>query len=196
MNISTSALDILYQISNLCYICQKPIKKLATVLECDHILYFNCAIGFFAIKAVEEDISDLAEALKPGNTPKPKDLSYSDAIEEISSSTAQRFLLLYKNIDQAEKLLARSEKNVIHTKKENKIVANIKKLLPSNTSINVIKKRIAIAQKIYDIFSTIDEIEFIKTGDNKPKFRIERESSNIWTDFDILQSNDPKGLNS
>src|SRR5260364_185689 len=161
MNISTSASDILNQISNLCYICQEPIKKPVTVLECDHILHFNCAIRFFAISenitcpvrncqnriknivAVEEDISDLAEALKPGNTPKvksflreisiaeqahrgelhsclfePKDLSHSDAIEEISPSTAHGFLLLYKNIDQAEKLLARSEKNVIYAKKE------------------------------------------------------------------------------
>ncbi|CAG8688205.1 14275_t:CDS:2, partial [Gigaspora rosea] len=184
------------------------------------------------IEAVEEDIKQwLFE---------PKDLFHSDAIEKISSSTAQGFLLLYKNIDQAKKLLARSEKNVIHAKKElekadaeklkellkiptplrtaqNKIVADIKKLLPSDTSINVIKKRIATARKIYDIFSTIgedkiqrirnfsassigafkkDEIEFIKTGDNKSKFRIERESSNIWTDFDVLQSNDPKGHNS
>ncbi|CAG8503572.1 8505_t:CDS:2, partial [Gigaspora margarita] len=161
--------------------------------------------------AVKEDISDLIEALKPGNTSKG-------------------FLLLYENIDQAEKLLACSEKNVIHAKKEvilsyyqlgkadaeklkellkiltplrtaqNKIVADIKKLLPSDTSINVIKKRIATARKIYDIFNTIgedkiqrirnfstssigafkkDEIKFIKTGDNKSKFRIERESSNI-----------------
>ncbi|CAG8846794.1 41022_t:CDS:1, partial [Gigaspora margarita] len=88
MNISTSALDILNQISNLCYICQEPIKKPVTVLKCDHILHFNCAIRFFAIsknitcpvrncqdqikniEAVEEDISVLAEALKPGNTPK------------------------------------------------------------------------------------------------------------------------------
>ncbi|CAG8845766.1 18104_t:CDS:2, partial [Racocetra persica] len=77
-----------------------------------------------------------------------------------------------------------------------KIVAEVKKLLPNDTSINVIKRRIATARKIYDIFSIIDEIEFIKTGDNKSKFRIKRESSNIWTDFDILQSNDPKGLNS
>ncbi|CAG8811320.1 12954_t:CDS:2 [Gigaspora margarita] len=159
MKISTSALDILNQISNLCYICQEPIKKPVTILECDYILHFNCAIRFFAIsknitcpvkncqnrikkiEAVEEDISDLAEALKPGNTPKG-------------------FLLLYKNIDQAKKLLACSEKNVIHAKKEvilsyyqlgkvdaeklkellkiltplhiaqNKIVADIKKLLP------------------------------------------------------------------
>ncbi|CAG8802104.1 41216_t:CDS:2 [Gigaspora margarita] len=207
MNISTSASDILNQISNICYICQEPIKKPVTVLECDNILHFNCAIRFFAIsenitcpvrncqdrikniEAVKEDISDLAEALKPGNTPKVKsflreisiaeqarrDLSHSDSIEEISSSTAQGFLLLYENIDQAEKLLARSEKNMINAKKEvilsyyqlgkadaeklkellklptplrtaqNKIVANIKKLLPSNTSINVIKKRIATA---------------------------------------------------
>ncbi|CAG8856373.1 20894_t:CDS:1, partial [Gigaspora margarita] len=180
-----------------------------TVLECDHILHFNCAIRFFTnsenitcpvrncqnriknIEAVKENISDLAEALKPGNTSKvksflqeisiaeqahrgelhswlfkPKDLSHSDAIEEISLLTAQGFLLLYKNIDQAEKLLACSEKNMIHVKKEvilsyyqlekadaeklkellkiptplrivqNKIVADIKKLLPSNTSIN------------------------------------------------------------
>ncbi|CAG8820445.1 30503_t:CDS:2 [Gigaspora margarita] len=117
MNISTSASDILNQISNLCYICQEPIKKLVTVLECDHILHFNCAIRFFAIsenitclvrncqdrikniEAVKEDISDLAEALKPGNTPKG-------------------FLLLYENIDQAEKLLAHSEKNMIYVKKE------------------------------------------------------------------------------
>ncbi|CAG8836793.1 23548_t:CDS:1 [Gigaspora margarita] len=205
MNIFTSAFDILNQISNLCCICQEPIKKPVTVLECDHILYFNCAIRFFAIseniicpvrncqnrikniEAVKEDISDLAEALKPENTPKvksflreisiaeqwlfnPKDLSHSDTIEEISLSTAQGFFLLYKNIDQAKKLLARSEKNVIHAKKEvilsyyqlgkadaeklkellkiltplctaqNKIVANIKKLLPSDTSINVIRK--------------------------------------------------------
>ncbi|CAG8773492.1 10280_t:CDS:2 [Gigaspora margarita] len=229
MNISTSASDIFNQISNLCYICQEPIKKPVTVLQCDHILYFNCAIRFFAIskniiclvrncqdqikniEAVEENINNLVKALKPGNTPK-------------------RFLLLYKNIDQAEKLLARLEKNVIHAKKEvilsyyqlrkagaeklkellkkptplcsaqNKIVADIKKLLPNNTSINVIKKRIATARKIYDIFSTIgedkiqrirnfsvssigafkkDEIEFIKTGDNKSKFRIERKSLNI-----------------
>ncbi|CAG8732454.1 42563_t:CDS:2, partial [Gigaspora margarita] len=85
-----------------------------TVLECDHILYFNYAIRFFAIseitcpvrnwqnrikniEAVEEDISNLAEAVKPGNTSKPKDLSHSDAIEEISPSTAQRFLFLYEN---------------------------------------------------------------------------------------------------
>ncbi|CAG8810441.1 34635_t:CDS:2, partial [Gigaspora margarita] len=165
----------------------------------------NCQDRIKNIEAVEEDISNLAEALKPGNTSK-------------------RFFLLYKNIDQAEKLLACSEKNVIHAKKEvilsyyqlgkadteklkellkiltplrtaqNKIVADIKKLLPSDTSVNVIKKRIAIARKIYDIFSTIgedkiqrirnfsassigafkkDEIEFIKTGDNKSKFRIE-----------------------
>ncbi|CAG8842753.1 3905_t:CDS:2, partial [Gigaspora margarita] len=67
---------------------------------------------------VKENISDLAEALKPGNTPKPKDLSHSDVIEEISPLTAQGFLLLYENIDQAEKLLAHSEKNVIHAKKE------------------------------------------------------------------------------
>ncbi|CAG8814657.1 14589_t:CDS:2, partial [Gigaspora margarita] len=245
MNISTSALDILNQISNLCYICQEPIKKPVTVLECDHILHFNCAIRFFAIKI------SIAEQAHRGELHswlfEPKDLFHSDAIEEISSSTAQGFLLLYENIDQAEKLLARSEKNVIHTKKEvilsyyqlgkadaeklkkllkiltplrtaqNKIVADIKKLLPSNTSINVIKKRIATARKIYDIFSTIgedkiqrirnfsvssigafkkDEIEFIKTGDNKSKFRIERESSNTWTDFDVLQNNDSKGLNS
>ncbi|RIB12899.1 hypothetical protein C2G38_2327338 [Gigaspora rosea] len=222
MNISTSASDILNQISNSCYICQEPIKKLVTVLECDHILHFNCAIRFFAIsenitcpvrtcqdrikniETVEEDISDLVEALKPGNTPKvksflreisiaeqwlfdPKDLFHSDAIEEISPSTAQEFLLLYENIDQAEKLLARSEKNIIHAKKEvilsyyqlekadaeklkellkiptplytaqNKIIVDIKKLLPSDTSINVIKKRIATARKIYDIFSTIGE---------------------------------------
>ncbi|CAG8843751.1 43903_t:CDS:2, partial [Gigaspora margarita] len=179
----------------------------------------NCQDRIKNIEAVEEDISDLAEALKPRNTPKG-------------------FLLLYKNIDQAEKLLARLEKNIIYVKKEvilsyyqlgkadtkklkellkiptplctvqNKIVADIKKLLPSNTSINVIKKRIATPQKIYNIFSTIgedkiqrirnfsassigafkkDEIEFIKTGDNKSKFRIERESSNIWTDFDIWE---------
>ncbi|RIB04682.1 hypothetical protein C2G38_2221691 [Gigaspora rosea] len=81
----------------------------------------------------------------------------------------------YQNENQAEKLLAHAEKNVIHAKKEvilsyyqfgkadaeklkellkiptplctaqNKIVADIKKLLPSNTSINVIKKRIATA---------------------------------------------------
>ncbi|CAG8818038.1 41055_t:CDS:2 [Gigaspora margarita] len=204
MNISTSASDILNQISNVCYICQELIKKLVTVLECDHILYFNCAIRFFAIsenitcpvkncqdrikniEAVEEDISDLAEALKPGNTPKvksflreisiaeqahrgklhlwlfePKDLFHSDAIEEISPSTTQGFLLLYKNIDQAEKLLACSEKNLGKANAEklkellkiltplctaqNKIVADIKKLLPSDTSVNVIKKRIATA---------------------------------------------------
>ncbi|RIB22964.1 hypothetical protein C2G38_2172527 [Gigaspora rosea] len=86
-------------------------------------------------KAVEENISDFAKALKPGYTPKvksflqeisiaeqwlfePKDLFHSDAIEVISLSTVQGFLLLYENIDQAEKLLARSEKNVIHAKKE------------------------------------------------------------------------------
>ncbi|CAG8565078.1 1262_t:CDS:2, partial [Paraglomus occultum] len=187
MNTPTSVSDILNQIPNPCCICQEPIKKPVAVLECNHILHFNCAIGFFAIdgnitclvkncqnrikniEAVEEDIGDLAEALKPGNTPKG-------------------FLLLYENIDQAEKLLARSERNVIRTKKEvilsyyqfgkadaeklnellnisiplctaqNKIVADVKKLLPSGTSVNVIKRRIATARKIYDIFSTIGRI--------------------------------------
>ncbi|CAG8747171.1 10895_t:CDS:2 [Cetraspora pellucida] len=200
MNISTSVSDILNQILNSCCICQEPIKKPVTVLECDHILHFNCAIEFFAIsenitcpvkncqnrikniEAVKKDISDLAEALKPGNTPKvrsflqeiSKDLPHSDAsseMKEIPPLTVQGFLLLYVNIDQAEELLAHSERNVVRAKKENKIVAEVKKLLPN-------------------------EIEFIKTGDNKSKFRIERKSSNIWTDFDVLQSNDPKGLNS
>ncbi|CAG8772496.1 43713_t:CDS:2 [Gigaspora margarita] len=182
MNISTSALDILNQISNLCYICQEPIKNHENIT----CLVRNCQNRIKNIEAVEEDISDLAEALKPRNTKvksflreisiaeqylfEPKDLSHSDVIEEISPSTAQRFFLLYKNIDQAEKLLAHSEKNVIHAKKEvilsyyqlgkadaeklkelltplrtaqNKIVADIKKLLSSDTSVNVIKKRIA-----------------------------------------------------
>ncbi|CAG8662530.1 14812_t:CDS:2, partial [Dentiscutata heterogama] len=163
-----------------------PIKKPVAVLEYDHILHFNYAIEFFAInenitcpvkncqnrikniEAVEKDISDLAEALKPGNTPKG-------------------FLLLYVNIDQAKELLARSERNVVHAKKEiilsyyqfgkadaeklkellkisiplctaqSKIVAEVKKLLPSSTSVNVIKRRIATARKIYNIFSTIGE---------------------------------------
>ncbi|CAG8790653.1 1738_t:CDS:2, partial [Racocetra persica] len=99
--------------------------------------------------------------LKFENTPKvrsflreiSKDLPYFDVsskMKEILPSTAQGFLLLYVNIDQAEELLARSERN-------SKIVAKVKKLLPSGTSINVIKRRIAIAQKIYDIFSTIGE---------------------------------------
>ncbi|CAG8678442.1 12886_t:CDS:2, partial [Dentiscutata heterogama] len=112
---------------------------------------------------VEKDISNLAEVLKPKNTPKG-------------------FLLLYVNIDQAKELLTHSEKNVVCAKKEvvlsyyqfekadaeklkellkisiplcmaqSKIVAEVKKLLPIDTSIN--------------------------------------------TDFDVLQSNDPKGLNS
>ncbi|CAG8834005.1 40854_t:CDS:2, partial [Gigaspora margarita] len=174
MNISTSASDILNQISNLCYICQEPIKKPVTVLEYDYILYFNfrnCHDRIKNIEAVEEDISNLAEALKPKNTFK---LRKADA--EKLKELLKILTLLY---------IA-----------QNKIVADIKKLLPSDTSINVIKKRIATARKIYDIFSTIDEIEFIKTGDNKSKFRIERGSSNIWTDFNVLQSNDPKGLNS
>ncbi|CAG8812074.1 16845_t:CDS:2, partial [Gigaspora rosea] len=167
----------------------------------------NCQDQIKNIEAVEEDISNFVEALKPGNTPKV-------------------FLLLYENIDQAEKLLACSEKNMIHAKKEvilsyyqlrkanteklkellkiltplrtaqNKIVANIKKLLSSDTSIN---------DKIQQIrnfsISSIgafkkDEIEFIKTSDNKSKFRKEKESSNIWTDFNVLQRDDPKGLNS
>ncbi|CAG8715419.1 30052_t:CDS:2 [Gigaspora margarita] len=146
MNISTSASDIFNQISNLCYICQEPIKKPVTVLE-----FRNCQDQIKNIEAVEGDI------------------------KEISPSTVQGFLFLYENIDQAEKLIARSEKNMIHAKKEvilsyyhlgkadaekvkellkiptplriaqNKIVADIKKLLSSNTSINVIKKRIATA---------------------------------------------------
>ncbi|RIB30067.1 hypothetical protein C2G38_2153656 [Gigaspora rosea] len=207
MNISTSASDILNQISNSYYIYQEPIKKPVTVLECDHILHFNCAIRFFAIsenitcpvrncqdrikniEAVEEDISDLAEALKPGNTPK------------FGKADAEKLKELLKIPFPLRTV-------------QNKIVADIKKLLSSNTSINVIKKRIATARKIYDIFSTIGEdkiqrirnfsassigafkkheVEFITTGDNKSKFRIERESSNIWTDFDVLQR---KGLNS
>ncbi|CAG8800930.1 9370_t:CDS:2, partial [Racocetra persica] len=104
--------------------------------------------------AVEKDIGDLAEALKPENTPKVRSF-----LREISKDLP---------ILTSEELLAFSERNV------SKIVAEVKKLLPSGTSINVIKRRIATARKIYDIFSTIDEIEFIKTGNNKPKFRTER----------------------
>ncbi|CAG8693346.1 9115_t:CDS:1, partial [Dentiscutata heterogama] len=147
MNTPTSVSDILNQILNSCCICQEPIKKPVAILECDHILHFNCAIEFFAIseniicpvkncqnqikniETVEKDIGDLAEALKPGNTPKvrsflreiSKDLPHSDAlseIEKIPPSTAQGFLLLYVNIDQAEELLACSERNVVHAKKE------------------------------------------------------------------------------
>ncbi|CAG8808443.1 12945_t:CDS:2, partial [Dentiscutata erythropus] len=65
--------------------------------------------------AAEKDIGDLAEALKPGNTPKgrsflqeiSKDLPHSDAsseMEEIPLSTAQGFLLLYFGKADAEKL--------------------------------------------------------------------------------------------
>ncbi|CAG8824769.1 31855_t:CDS:2 [Gigaspora margarita] len=181
MNISTSASDILNQISNSCYICQELIKKPVTVLECDHILHFNCAIRFFAIsKNITCLVRNCQDRIKNIET-------VEEDIKEISPSTAQGFLLLYKNIDQAKKLLACSEKNMIHMKKEvilsydqlgkadaeklkellkiltplytvqNKIVADIKKLLLSDTSINIINKRITTSRKIYDIFSTIGE---------------------------------------
>ncbi|CAG8652809.1 24316_t:CDS:2, partial [Racocetra persica] len=226
MNTHTSVSDIFNQISNSCYICQKPIKKPVAVLEYDHILHFNCAIEFFAIgknitcpvkncqnrikniEAVEKDIGNLAEALKPGNTPKRNVVR---AKKEVVLSYYQ-----FRKAD-AEKLKELLKISIPLRTAQSKIVAEVKKLLSSGTSINVIKRRIATAQKIYDIFSTIgedkiqrirnfsassigafkkDEIEFIKTGDNKSKFRIERKSSNIWTDFNVLQSNDPKGLNS
>ncbi|CAG8784088.1 7947_t:CDS:2, partial [Cetraspora pellucida] len=111
-----------------------------------------------------------------------KDLPHSDTSSEIEEIPS----LTFGKAD-AKKLKELLKIPIALCTAQNKIVAEIKKLLLSGTSINVIKRRIATALKIYDIFSTID---------NKSKFRIERESSNIWTDFDVLQSNDPKGFNS
>ncbi|CAG8821271.1 15860_t:CDS:2 [Cetraspora pellucida] len=190
MNTPTSVSDILNQILNSCCICQELIKKPVTVLECDHILHFNCAIEFFVIS---ENITCPVK-------------NCQNRIKNIET--------VEKDIDQAEELLAHSERNVVHAKKEvilsyyqfgkadaeklkellkisiplriaqSKIIAEVKKLLPSGTSINIIKRRIATARKIYDIFSTI--------GEDK----IQRIRNFSASNFDVLQSNDPKGLNS